>query len=396
MLEGKFGEAMAYAMKIQVALGEAFDAERMVRIHRAHEAFGASESSVWFLELLAEMGARCQVPTTCNPTWDADYLKSIGKPVFEEDVRPSIRTKEARKKIGIIPNECCTPYMEDNVPHVGEIIAFSESSATPYVNSVCGARSHRESANSALAAAVIGRVPWYGLLLEKNRRGEVLVNVEATLRDDFDYRCLGYKVGKEVGASIPVFTGMSSLRPSPEELTSLGAELATSGAVAMYHLVGLTSEAPDLETALGGESPKKEVTVSDTDLKKMQQATSYGEGKIDFVMFGCPHYNLNQVRDVARLLEGKTISKGVDFWVMTSFYTKELAKRMGYLEIINKAGGHLIAGTCSDMICWERFYRGKVGITDSFKAAYYDLPRGIQFILKRRFECIEAALRGGC
>lgn len=396
MLTGEYGRGVAEAMRIQVALGEAFGAERMVEISRAHEAFGASESSTWFLELFASLGAHCRVPTTCNPTFDEEYFTRIAKPISKEDMSHSLRSKEARKKIGIIPSECCTPYLENNVPRFGEIIAFSESSATPYVNSICGARSHRESANSALAAAVTGRVPLYGPLLDENRKGEILVRMEATLREDFDYHLLGYAVGKEAGASIPVFTGLSSYRPSPEELTSLGAELATSGAVAMYHIVGFTPEAPDQETAFDGRSPQKEVTVTDTDLLRTQELVSYGDGNIDFVMFGCPHYNLSQVRDVARLLEGKSINKDVELWILTSSVTKEYAKRLGYIEIIDKAGGHIIAGTCSDQICWERLYKGKIGITDSFKAAYYTLHRGIHFILKRRSECIEAALMGGC
>lgn len=139
MLDGKFGKGIAEAMKIQVALGEAFGAERMVEITRAHEAFGASESSIWFLEMLAELGAHCQVPTTCNPTFDTDYLESVGKLASEGDAIGPKRSREARRKLGIIPNECCTPYLQDNVPHIGETIAFSESSATPYVNSVYGA-----------------------------------------------------------------------------------------------------------------------------------------------------------------------------------------------------------------------------------------------------------------
>jgi predicted aconitase len=311
-------------------------------------------------------------------------------------VRPVARTRAARKRLGIIPNECCISWIQDNVPHVNEVIAFSESSATPYVNSVCGARTHRESANSALAAAITGRVPLYGFHLDENRKGDLLVKVEATLQDDFDYHLLGMAVGKVAGAGIPVFDGMSSLRPFPYELISLGAQLATTGAVPMYHIPGITAEAPDLETALGGKSASKKVVITDADLRRIQASASYESGKIEFVMFGCPHYSLEQVQDVARLLEGKRIKKGVDLWVLTSPYIKEIARQMGHLEIINKAGGHVIGGTCSDMICWERLYKGKVGITDSYKALYYDLHRGINFILKRRSECIEAALKGGC
>jgi len=395
MLKGAFGPGAAEAMRIIVALGEAYDAPRMVEVSRAHEAFGASESSTWFLELFASLNARCVVPTTCNPTFDYEYLEKVGKCLPREDTDLCRRTGEARVKLGIIPSYCCTPYLQENVPRVGEVIAFSESSATPYVNAVCGARSHRESANSALAAAICGRVPLYGYLLNRNRKGEILVNVDARLRDDFDYHLLGYAVGKEAGTGIPVFDKMESLCTSPEDLTSLGAEMATSGAVSMYHIIGITPEAKDLKTAFGGKPPKKTITVTDADLRRVQRVNSQPKGKIDFVMFGCPHYNFWQVRDVARLLEGKKICKDVDFWVLTSPTTRNLAKVMGYEGIINKAGGHIIGGTCSDQVCWERFYRGKVGVTDSLKAWYYNVHRGISFILERRSACVAAALKGG-
>jgi predicted aconitase len=307
----------------------------------------------------------------------------------------SLRSRAARRKMGIIPSECCTPYMETNVPRKGEVIAFSESSATPYVNSVCAARTHRESANSALAAAVTGRVPCYGLLLDENRKGNLLVKVEARLKDDFDYHMLGYNVGKEAQAGIPVFSGRTPWRPFPEELTSLGAELATSGAVPMYHIVGFTPEAPDEASAFGGKAPEKVLTVTDRDLKRTRELISQKRDRIDVVIFGCPHYNLAQVRDAARLLEGKRIKKGIDLWILTSACTKDFATRLGYVEIINRAGGHVISGTCIDQVCWERLYRGKVCMTDSPKGAYYTAHRGIDFVVDRRSECIGAALRGG-
>lgn len=395
MLSGDSGPGIAKAMEIQLAIGEAFGAERMVEISRAHEAFYASESCTWFLELFADLQAHCRVPTTCNPIFDDSYFERIGKPLPKEDVRYARRSREARKKIGILPNECCTPYLQDNVPAKGEIIAFSESNATCYSNSINGARSHRESANSALAAAVTGRVPLYGLLLKENRAGNTLIKNEAKLKDDFDFHLLGYTLGKEMGADIPIFTELSLFPPSPEDLISLGAELATSGTVSMYHIVGLTPEAPDVEAALNGKSPRKRMTVTESMLAKTQAAMSWESGKIDFVMLGCPHYTLNQIRDAARLLEGKRISKDVDFWILTSAATKECAEHAGYLQVINKAGGHILSATCSDQICWERFYRGKAGITDSPKAVYYNFPRGIHFVLRRRSECIQAALKGG-
>lgn len=396
MLNGKYGEGVAEAMKILVALGEAFDAERMVETRRAHLAFQCFDSDIWFAELLFNLGARCHdsVTATCHPLYDSDYLASVGQQNEQDDA--ILRKAQALyKALGMIATRDCIPYLEANVPACGEVVAFSGSSGPVYINSVHGARGNREASNSALAAAITGRVPEYGLLLDENRKGNTLVKVEATLRDDFDYHLLGYIIPRKVVPGIPVLTGFSS-KPSTEELASMGAELNVSGTIAMYHIAGFTPEAPDLETAFGGKSPEAEVTVSGADLRELHKLLSRQEGKIDFVMFGCPHYTFRQVQDVARLLEGKKIHKNVELWILTSSLTKELSRRAGYLDTINKAGGHIIADTCSDHSCWEHRFIGKVGMTDSPKAAYYNEARGIEYLMKRRRECIEAAVRGGC
>lgn len=396
MLEGKEGRGVAQAMQIQIAIGEAYDAERMVEISRAHEAFGSSEACNWFMELFSKPCAPARVVTTCNPVGNPDYLQSKGIELPPEVIALHRRLHENRRKIGVIPTNSCTPYLQDNVPRFGEVISFAESSATPYVNSVCGARTNREASESALAASITGRVPLYGLLLDENRRGDILVKVEATLKDDFDYHLLGYLVGEKAGTANPVFTGMSSLRISPEEFTALGAELATSGAVGMYHVVGVTPEAPSLETAFGGKSPKEEITITDADLRNTKKRLSFEEDDIAWVMFGCPHYSINQVREVARLLEGKTIHKDIELWVITSASTEEFARRLGYVDIIRKAGGNIVSCTCPDAPYWAQRFKGKLGMTDSPKCWYYPQRRGIHYILKRRAQCIEAALKGGC
>ena len=394
MMNGKFGAGVAEALRFQVALGDAFNAERMVEISRAHLALMHLASDRWYIAKLLEGGARCRVPATNNPIYDLDYLESVGihDPAGEAQVLQELN--ESFKKLGIILTYSCTPELQANVPRFGETVAFSESSATPYVNAVCGARTNRESAKSALAAAVTGRVPLYGYLLDENRKGDILVEVDAAIRDDLDYHLIGYAAAKKIGTGVPVFTGIP-LNTTPEQLLNFGTELATGAPIAMYHIPGITPEAPDLKTAFGGESPKRKVKIVDDDLRKTQEALSREEGEICFVMLGCPHYSIDQVGEVANLLDGKQIHAEVEFWVLTSSLTKELAGRMGHLEIINKAGGHIIAGTCPDISCWHSRYRGKTGVTDSVKATYYTHLGGMGFILKRRHECVEIALKGG-
>jgi len=389
MLEGKYGDGVALAMRVLVGVGEAFGAERMVEISRAHVALSNQEADLWFVEQLVSKGATCRVSPTVNPGFNLEYFQNVTTidPADEEIIN---RTRAAYKAIGATLTYNCTPYLEKNIPRFGEITAYSESSATPYINSVYGARTNRESAQSALCAAVTGRVPLYGMLRDENRRGQVLVEVQAEMRDDFDYHLLGYLTPRKVGYKIPVFTGLPQ-HISPESLMNLGAQLNTGGATPLFHIVGFTPEAPTMEAAFHGQEPEKRVVITDQDLREMRDALSSEGGKIDFAMFGCPHLNIDQVGRIARQLEGKKLA--AELWVLTSSLTKELARRMGYLEIINKAGGHIVEDTCVDQPCWHHL-NGKKGVTDSPKCAYYTKRRGMEFVIRSISECVEAAVKG--
>ncbi|NPV69349.1 MAG: DUF521 domain-containing protein [Firmicutes bacterium] len=389
MLDGKYGPGVATAMKVQVAIGEAFGAERMVPVSRAHVALSNQEADLWFVEKLVGGGATCRVPPTINPGFNLEYFQEVTS-LSEADVEIITRTRRAYKAVGALLTYSCTPYLMDNIPRFGEIVAFSESSATPYVNSVWGARTNREAAQSALCAAVTGRVPEYGLLLDENRRGEVLVEVQAEIEDDFDYRLLGYCLPRKVAYGVPVFVGMPRT-PSPEGLMNLGAELNTAGAVPMYHVAGVTPEAPTVEAAFGGGSPKQRVVITREDLQETRDSISKPPGKVDFALFGCPHFTISQVREIARMVERKKLK--AELWIMTSSTTLELARRMGLLQIIRSAGGHIVDQTCMDQPCFHHL-SGKVGVTESFKCAYYSKRRGMDFIIRSLRECVEAAIRG--
>jgi cis-L-3-hydroxyproline dehydratase len=392
MLSGKYGEAVAFAMKIQIGIGEAFDAHRMVEITRAHVALSAQDADLWFVEKLVNMGARCKVPPTVNPSVDIAYLNKHLFEIPKEGTDIVSATNAAYRKIGATLTFDCTPYLQQNIPTYGEVVAFSESSATPFVNSVLAARSNRESSQSALCAAVTGKVAEYGLLLDKNRRGEILVDVLAKVETDFDYQLLGWCYPlKHKGLEIPVFAGINK-RPTPEGFMNFGAQLNTSGSVAMYHISGITPEASNLEAVFGGKPYKHRVEITERDLNHVREQICGEPGKIDFAMFGCPHLSIRQVADIARILEGKRLK--VDFWVLTSSLTKELSCRMGYLQIIQRAGGHIVADTCIDVPpCWKPYY-GKTGVTDSPKCAYYNEIRKMSFIIRPLEECVEAAICG--
>lgn len=390
MLDGKYGKGTAYAMKIQVAIGESFDAERMVPITRAHVALSNQEADLWFCEKLLSEGAKCRVTPTVNPGFCLDFFKKRDM-VAPEYADLMQRTHNAYKAIGAQLTYNCTPYIDTNVPNFKEVIAFSESSATPYANAVWGARTNREGANSALCAAITGYVPEYGLLLDENRKGDILVEVQADVKTAYDYHIIGM-LGKKIGEGIPVFTGFPKETITKEALRNLGAQLNTSGAYGMYHILGVTPEAPDLETAFGGKEPKRKVVLTNKDKEDiLREISEEGNRKIDFAMFGCPHFTLEEVKYIASKIEGKKLEK--EMWILVSSHVKEMAVRMGLDEIISNAGGFVIPDTCPDQPCW-RHLEGKIGITESPKCAYYPQRRGIHFVIRDLDTCIEAALTG--
>ena len=283
-------------------------------------------------------------------------------------------THDTYRRLGARLTYNCTPYLELNIPRQGEIVAFSESSATPFVNSVWGARTNRESSQSALCSAVTGRTPLYGLLLDENRHGEVVVDVQAELRDEFDYHLLGYVVPGKIGPQTPVFTGIPRT-VSPEALMNLGAQLNTAGAVSMYHIVGVTPEAPTLEAALGGRAA---LFPRDRRRRRPEEAArgALGAGGPDRLRdarlsasHGPPDRATSRGRSRASTLRA-------ELWICTSFATREILERMGLLASIEAAGGHVCADTCIDQPCWHHL-SGKRGMTDSPKCLYYASMRGM-------------------
>ncbi len=388
MLDGKYGPAKAMALKVLVAVGECFGAKRLLEVSRVHVASSNQEADVWFAEKMLGLGGKCLVAPTVNPGFDYDYL-SQHLSISDEDRELMSRTRRAYGELGAILTLSCTPYLETNVPRFGEILSYSETSVTVYVNSVIGARTNRESVQSSLCAALTGRVPEYGFLLEENRKGTVLVRVEANVQSDFDYQLLG-SCTEKIGPGVPVFVGMPE-NPSQEGLIGLGTQLNTTGSYALFHIPGVTPEAPSQEEAFGGKEPERTVVITREDLEDVQRAISLPPQKIDFAMFGCPHLTMGQVRELALLLQGEKLK--AEMWILTSSLNRELASRTGLLDMIEKAGGHLVVDTCIDQPCWSHL-EGKAGVTDSPKCAYYAQMRGLNFIIRDLKTCVEAAIRG--
>lgn len=394
ILDGKQGKGNQRALELLLALANVFEAERFIDINRAHVALSANLGDTIFTEQLVEGGSFCKAITTTNPPWDVKYLSKYFF-VSKNEISIVKRAIKAYKNIGAVLSFSCTPGLGDNVPRFGEHIAFSESSAIPYINSVIGAKSNRESSVSALAAAVLGKTPEYGLHFDSNRLGTILIRLEEiVLNSPFKWGLLGLYLGGIVGAEIPVFQLKHGTKlPTNEDLLYLGAELNTSGVVSLYHIIGVTPEAPNFKEAFKKNKPKYEINVKEKDLSEIRDKISSKKEKINLILLGCPHYTISQIKGVSNLLEGKKIAEGLDFWICTSHATLELARRSGYLDIIRKSGGNLVADTCVDKPCWDSYKNG-LGVTDSSKCAYYREKRGQLFILKDINECIQAAIKG--
>jgi len=338
MLAGDFGPGVKRAMEIVVALGKIYGARELVPIASAQVA-GVSyknlgDAGLEFLRQWAREGARVRVPTTLNPAgMDLTRWRELGIP--EDFARRQMEVIRAFEAMGVTTTCTCTPYLVGNTPGPGEHIAWSESSAVSFANSVLGARTNREGGPGALAAAIVGRTAKYGLHLDENRVANYVVDVRCPLRDEADFGALGYMVGRRVKNAVPYFRGVGGERT---RLRALGAAMAASGAVALYHVEGVT---PEARTEI--ISPDAETIVVES-LSEGYAALNSPVERIDLVSIGCPHASLAEIEEVARWLEGKRVKAAL--WITTARRTRELAEERGFVEAIEAAGGRVLADTC--------------------------------------------------
>ncbi|MDY6966040.1 MAG: aconitase X catalytic domain-containing protein [Halobacteriota archaeon] len=339
MLEGECGEVAERMFRLLVRLGDIYGADKMIPVGSVQVA-GVSYKSIGdpgleFLEDYARKGAKVKALTYLNPAgMDLESWAEMG---FPKDFAASqIRIMEAFKKMGIIVTSTCTPYLAGNLPRYREHIAWSESSAVSFSNSVIGARTNREGGPSALAAAICGVTPNYGLHLDEKRKSDIVIQVNTDLGQNSDYGALGYLVGKRVKNKIPYFIGLPE--SNTDQLKALGAAMAASGAVALYYVKDQTPDANLMDTE-GLET----IDVEKKDISETYEALNSGDSA-DIVILGCPHASLREISTVAAKLKGKRLEKPL--WVCTSRIMKEAADRMGYTETIEEAGGKIVADTC--------------------------------------------------
>jgi predicted aconitase len=289
----------------------------------------------------------------------------------------------------------CTPYLAGNVPLKGEHCAWMESSAVVYCNSVIGARTNTEGRESTSAAMLTGKIPDFGLHLDDKRLGTHRVDVELPIESVMDWGMLGYFVGDVVQERIPVLVGTYG-QPDLIRHKHFGAAASSSGGVEMYHMVGVTPEAASAEMAFGRNRPAETFSYGKAERRQVYDKLNSNatDPNVDYVMLGCPHYSLEQIRDACRLLEGKKVSSNCRLWIFTSRAVRAEADIAGYTKMIADAGGLLMTDTCSAFA--QAIPPGtKVAALDSAKQTHY-LPAilGIQAWFGSTTDCIRAAISG--
>lgn len=367
MLEGNQGKAIQKAMEILVALGKIYGAEKLIPVTSV-QISGVSyanlgEAGLQFLKEMADYGGKTRVLTTLNPAgMDLENWQALG--ISEEFACNQKRVIDVFARMEVITTCSCTPYLFGNTPHYGEHIAWAESSAVCYANSVLGARTNREGGPSALAASLTGATPAYGYHLEENRHPTLSFYVDTPISENHGFGALGFIIGKEIETrrknDIPYIKGIKNA--TVENLKSFCASIATYGGTALFHMEGITPEA-GMAT-----SPKDSIHISDDDIKKaIESLSDTGSDSVDFVSLGCPHLSILEIARIAELLKEKKVTK--EFWITTSRPIKQIADQMGYSKIIEKSGAKFAADTC----CVVAPIKGrfKALATDSAKACYY-------------------------
>ncbi|MEM0095452.1 MAG: aconitase X catalytic domain-containing protein [Candidatus Bathyarchaeia archaeon] len=381
--DGEYGWAKQVCMKIMVKLGELYGALRLIPVESAHVS-GVSYKTLGdaptdFLEALADAGEKVAVEATLNPqSLDPQYL---AERLPESLVKTQLRLCEIFQKMGFKISYTCTPYYI-KMPTRGAHLAWAESSAVVYANSVLGAWTNREGGPSALAAAIIGKTPDCGIHKAENRKPKIMIEVRKPLEREVDYGALGIFLGKVLEDKIPLITGLRN--PTPENLKQLGAALASAGMVNMFHYGGTSAK-------IEREHLEK-ITVEPKNIQEtIEELTTTSTSKPDLVFVGCPHCSPSEIRGIAEKVGYRKVREDVEFWVCTSRYVKEKTKR--HVQKIEASGAKVITDTCA-VVTWTDKLGIKTIMTNSAKTAHYaPTLNKAEVQLASLKECLKTALK---
>lgn len=385
MLAGRQGVAAKKSMEILVALGNIFGADRLVPVGSV-QISGVSYHNLGDagLEYLSELALDGRVRvrnSTLNPAgMDLKDWKKLG--IGEEFAGKQLEVIEAFRRLGVETTAAtCTPYLAGNTPAFGEHIAWSESSAVCFANSVLGARTNREGGPSALAAAIAGKTPCYGYHLDEKRAAQVAVAVEARVASIDGFSALGYAMGKKMGGRVPYIMGIK--KAGWDELKNFSASIATYGGCALFHMEGVTPE----KTAL----PTERIRITETELGEARAFLNDEDDKVDFVAIGCPHASIGELGTIASMLDGKKVN--VETWIATSRHVLEQGKELGHVGKIEGAGAKMAADTCMAVAPLKG--RFLCMATNSAKACFYGRgTNGFRTRFGSLERCVNAAVEG--
>lgn len=399
MLRGGEGTAARFAMEIMSQYGDAIGAPRLMEISRAHidSCLFHGQSGLDFAERLVKGGARVRVPTTLN-VGAVDLLHPKLNRGDSRSIEDGRRLMAAYQGMGCRPTWTCAPYQLADRPRFGDQIAWAESNAIVFVNSVIGARTDRYGDFIDICAAITGKVPEHGLHLTAHRRGQIVFDLSdlpySWLSHELLWPLLGLVVGRRTGNFIPVIAGVSD-NPGEDALKAFGAAAASSGAVALFHVVGVTPEAPTIDQALQGAAQLETVPVTSDLLRDAQaQLRSSRTGPLVAVSVGTPHFSLAEFERLLFLIDGRRRHENVDFYVSAARDTVQEVERRAWIEALHRFGVELVTDTCTYLKPILRNADGVV-MTNSAKWAYYAPGNlGYAVVMASLADCVASAEAG--
>lgn len=395
MLSGELGEAVQLAMRLLVAVARTEEAPHLIDIVAGHidGCLFHGVAGLDFAERLVEGGGEVKVPTTLNVA----SLDLIHPELYRGDAATADlarRLMDAYVALGCQPTWTCAPYQLSKRPGLGDQIAWGESNAIVFANSVLGARTNRYGDFLDICAAITGRAPYTGLHTDAGRLADLVVDIrleEADLDAEVTYALIGHALGRMAGVSIAALTGLDPALTDEDRLKNLGAAAASSGAVAMFHAVGVTPEAPDLDTATGGRRTPT-LALGPEQLAEARRQLSRPTGTLGAVSVGTPHMSLPEFRRLAELVAGR-VSR-VPFYANTSRDVLETARVEGLVAVVEAAGVQLVTDTCTYITPIMGEVRGDL-MTNSGKLAYYAPANlGANVSLASLADCVESAMSG--
>jgi len=399
VISGETGSTGArMAIEIVVGAAKMLGAKSLTPITSSHidGCLYHGDSGVLFCERLAETGAKVSVPATTN-VGALNLLKPDQSRLPPEQRKMAFRLMQAHSRMGCTPSWTCAPYQAGARPSLGEQIAWGESNAVAFANTVLGARTNRYGDFLDIACAIAGRAPIYGLHTDAARRGELLINVgglDSRLKqEDVFYPVLGALVGRLAGDSVPVIAGLETSAPSEDQLKALCAGAASTGSAALVHIVGLTPEAPNLKTALAGEPADETITVNADMIKQTRDTLSLSEANdLDCVALGSPHFSVDECRTLITLMKGRR--SRIPIFLCTGRHVIDALAPDGEDTALSDLGIEFVIDTCV-VVTPILPANGEAMMTNSAKFAHYAKGNtGHDPVFGSLSECVESAVAG--